>query len=342
MTSLRLRITAFLDGPGAALAIVGPSGTGKLYATQLAAQDKGLVCAIHDRSQGAINYKLWGAPTIKTNGGLALSLQIILGADCETDFSFVSRLPQGCKVILIANTVASDAMRRIPIERVRPPTAQSMEKILFEDGWDALAARRLSSLARGDWRQVHTLNRTFKDAGIDITSATEEAFAHALQQMTRDRQNDAHPSLRAHQLFTGIAQPEDADAAVVAWSEKNLGITCGTLADYAMMQEAAVTADLLCNGGEYDLGLDHFARSAAVLHQTGLRYDYAKWSNPWAAPSEKTTKDIRESFEKNEPWSRTLKRRLAAEQYPSQDDAPPKPKAKAKARATRKAKSTVQ
>ena len=109
-----------------------------------------------------------------------------------------------------------------------------------------------------------------------------------------------------------------------------------------MMQEAAVTADLLCNGGEYDLGLDHFARSAAVLHQTGLRYDYAKWSNPWAAPSEKTTKDIRESFEKNEPWSRTLKRRLAAEQYPSQDDAPPKPKAKAKARATRKAKSTVQ
>ena len=193
-------------------------------------------------------------------------------------------------------------------------------------------------MARGDWRQVHTLNRTFKDAGIDITSATEEAFAHALQQMTRDRQNDAHPSLRAHQLFTGIAQPEDADAAVVAWSEKNLGITRGTLADYAMMQEAAVTADLLCNGGEYDLGLDHFARSAAALHQTGLRYDYAKWSNPWTAPAEKAIKLVRESFVKLESQNKSLKRRLAEEQYPSHDDAPPEAQGQRRSKSQRKSK----
>ena len=156
-----------------------------------------------------------------------------------------------------------------------------MEKILcLEQGWSALAARRISRLAHGDWRQVHTLKRLFDDAGIDIGGASEEEFARTQEQMTRDRKTDAHPTLRAHQMFNGSTQPEDIDAAVLAWSERNLGITCGTLEDMAAMQEAAVACDVLGAAGEYDLGMEHFARTAASLHQTGLRYDYAKWSNP--------------------------------------------------------------
>ena len=54
----------------------------------------------------------------------------------------------------------------------------------------------------------------------------------------------------------------------------------------AAMQEAAVTCDVLQSGGEYHCGLDHFARSAAWPPQnnTKLRYDYAAFVNPWAAP----------------------------------------------------------
>ena len=60
---------------------------------------------------------------------------------------------------------------------------------------------------------------------------------------------------------------------MLPWGERNLGVTCETLESMVTMQEAAATADLLCNGGEFELGLDHFARSAACLGQTGLRYD---------------------------------------------------------------------
>ena len=64
MSSIRERVKSFLDGTQRALAIVGPSGTGKLYATQQAARERGLTCIVHDRSQGSINYRLWGAATL--------------------------------------------------------------------------------------------------------------------------------------------------------------------------------------------------------------------------------------------------------------------------------------
>ena len=60
MTTLRQRVRTFLDGPGAALALVGPSGTGKLFAAQQAAHDRGLAYVVYDRTQGAINYRTWG------------------------------------------------------------------------------------------------------------------------------------------------------------------------------------------------------------------------------------------------------------------------------------------
>ena len=334
MATLRQRVKNFLSGPDRIIALVGPSGTGKRFAAQQAARDAGLACVEHDRAQGVINYSRWGAATL-ANDGLARTLNILCNADSETDFSFVGRLPSGSKVVCIANDGQALKDARIPIERVKPLTPEAMAKMLFlESDWGAVAAQRVSRLAQGDWRQVDNLKRLFDGAGVNLSGASEEAFQAALEQMARDKHTVCHPSLRVHSLFSGTGQQEDhEDPAVLPWGESNLGLTCDSLESMAAMQEAAATADVLCKGGQYELGLDHFARSASAHRQTGLRYDYAQWSNPWAVPAEKTTKPVRESFARLEPWSRSLKRRLAVRQHAS-DDAP-KPKAKGKARATK-------
>ena len=135
-----------------------------------------------------------------------------------------------------------------------------------------------------------------------------------------------------HQLFNGtVRNLEDyANPDVLAWGERNLGVTCATLENMAAMQEAAVTADVLLNGGECDAGLDHFARSATCLGQKGQRYDYASFISPWSAPVE--SKAVQESFAQLEPWTKRAKR-PDNEQHPR--DAPEKA---AKAAATKRAR----
>ena len=336
MATLRQRVKNFLSGPDRIIALVGPSGTGKRFAAQQAARDAGLACVEHDRAQGVINYSRWGAPTL-ADGGLARTLNILCNADCETDFSFVARLPQGSKVVCIANDGLALAKAKIPIERVNPLTPDAMARILFlEHGWDALVAQRLSRLAQGDWRQVFTVRRALE--GVDISAASEEEFAQALARMTRDTTLEGHPSLRVHQLFSGQVRGNlEAYACpdVLAWGERNLGATCATLEDMAKMQKAAADGDVLCSAGEWSLGLDHFARSAACLGQTGLRYDYARFANPWSAPpATATIKAVRDSVALKEPWTKRAKRRLGDEANPP--DAPhPKAKAKRAARPRR-------
>ena len=138
-----------------------------------------------------------------------------------------------------------------------------------------------------------------------------------------------------HSIFNGwIRQEDHDDPAVLPWGERNLGVICQTLEGMVTMQEAAATADLLCSGGEFDLGLDHFARCAASLGQTGLRYEYAKYTSPWSTPAATTTTTaVRESVARMEPWTKRAKRRLGDENPP---DAPqPKAKAKGTAKARR-------
>ena len=332
MATLRQRVKDFLSGADRIIGLVGPSGTGKRFAAQQAARDAGLACVEHDRAQGVINYSRWGAPTLAGGGGLARTLNILCNADCETDFSFVARLQPGCKVVCIANDGQALAKAKITIERVKPLTPEAMAKMLFlEVDWDAVAAKRLSRLAQGDWRQVHA------SARVDINAATEEHFAQALERMAKDSALEAHPSLRVRQLFSGTPRALDDYARPdgLNWGERNLGGVCETLESMATMQEAAATCDVLQSGGQWDSCLDHFARSAACLGQSKkLKYDYAAFANPFSTPETKTTKDVRESVEQMAPWSKRMKCRLGDEPA-AREVIKTTTKTKAKARAPR-------
>ena len=46
------------------------------------------------------------------------------------------------------------------------------------------------------------------------------------------------------------------------------------------MQEAACHADALVAGGEPTIGLEHFARAAALTPGAHLCYDFDEFSNP--------------------------------------------------------------
>ncbi len=66
------------------LAVVGPSGSGKLYAAERAAAEVGMRATIADRSQGPVQYNNCGACVLGDGGGVERSVLIVCGADVET------------------------------------------------------------------------------------------------------------------------------------------------------------------------------------------------------------------------------------------------------------------
>ncbi len=71
-----------------------------------------------------------------------------------------------------------------------------------------------------------------------------------------------------HQLFSGHAAKNKAlehyaDHGVLMWAEANKDIVCSSLEEMVSLQEAAVFSDVLMNGGENQIGLETFARTAA-------------------------------------------------------------------------------
>jgi hypothetical protein len=106
-----------------------------------------------------------------------------------------------------------------------------------------------------------------------------------------------------------------AEHSVLMWAEANKDIVCKSLEQMADIQEAAVYADVLADGGEHEIGLETFAMSGALHANPNLRYDFTKYRSPWAARREtEASRAIRESWERGASWT---KRHLAAAQEPA-------------------------
>ena len=91
--------------------------------------------------------------------------------------------------------------------------------------------------------------------------------------------------------------------------------------DMARLQEAASLADTFVVGGAGELGLDHFARSAALKPRTNLRYDYKDYSAPEGDPTKRIGgretsefEAIRSSWKRQGSWHARAKRHLAQSQ----------------------------
>ena len=68
-------------------------------------------------------------------------------------------------------------------------------------GQHALALDRLPALEK----TVGNLHKQGQQHSAAVASMSDEAFGEALEQMARDVHEDIHPTLAAHQLFSGHA-----------------------------------------------------------------------------------------------------------------------------------------
>ena len=321
------RVEAFLRGETQTLGLVGQTGSGKLFAAELAAKAAGFQTTILDRTQGSINYNRLGACALGQSG-LMRTVTIVCGADSETTPPPKS-LPKGTKVVLIGNSCCAELKKAgIQVEKINRPTQDAMCKTLFLDyDWPVTKAKRLSALAEGDWRRVWSLDRLFAGAGVDVAECSDDDFRQLVLNTAKDKSllDDTPPSAAVHQLFSGHATKSNtvhdyAEHSVLMWAEANKDILCDNLEQMADIQEAAVYADVLADGGEHEIGLETFAMSAALHANPNLRYDFTKYRNPWGARREtEASRAIRESWERGASWT---KRHLAAAQEEPADAKP--------------------
>ena len=345
------RVEEFLRGKGQVLVVVGLTGSGKLYGTELGAKAVGFQTAVLDRAQGTIDYSRLGACALGQDG-LKRVATVVCGADCETATPELKSLPAGVKLIFIGNSCCQFLKKPgIQVVRLNRLTQDAMCKTLFLDhDWPVVKAKRLSALADGDWRRLWNLDRLF--AGMDVAEGSEDDFQQLMLDTTKDNHllDEAPPSAAVHQLFSGYARRSDtvsdyAEHSVLVWAEANKDIVCSSLEQMADLQEAAVYTDMLASGGEHEIGLETFAMAAALDANPELRYDYTKYRNPWVAGKETPeSRAIRDSFAKLGPWSRRETTRLSAAQL--REDAAPqrakrRPAAKARATAKKKAPKTA-
>ena len=302
-----------------------------MYGTEAAAKAVGGFClSVMDRAQGAVNYSRLGAYVLGAEG-LAKSLFVVCSADSETDWSGLSLLRGCAKVILIANDGQAMKRAKITVEQIRLPTVAEMTRTLFCDhGMDVTKAQRLARLSGGDWRALKTLEAYF--AQIDIARLNDGDFELAVASAAKDkpRAESMHPSFAAFLLRSGQAKKHCgrvenlADYGVLAWGERNLGVTSETIDEMARLQEAACIADAFVAGGAGEFGLEHWVRSAALKPKTGLCYNYQAYSVPERSDGKETpeAKALRESWKRRAPWAKRKKSRLASTQ--EADDKPAK------------------
>ena len=353
MAGVEKAVAAFLGDPIAVcLGICGEVGSGKLYAVESVAKGRGWSHQVVDRSQGAIVWNRFGQYTLGGNGLMA-SLYIVCNAK-ESNWDFLETLKG--KFVFIANDeqdLAPLKRWKIAIEKKKRPTVEQMTKALFlEHDVPVGKAKRLSEFAQGDWRRVWTLEKLFREAGIDLETANGLDFQAALATMAKDRVRDIHPTLKVHQLFSGRGFHDlesDIDAETLVWGQANLGVVCGNVADMALLAEVAATSDFLtseCDGGSARcLGFDHFARSARSITAGDALgyYDYKKFRNPYTTDA-KSVAAIKDSFDKTMRSSTCRLKRLPQEQGGVEEigSEQMRPRGKAKAKATPTSKAKVQ
>ena len=312
------RVESFLRSGGQILGLVGPPGSGKLYGTRLAAEAVGGFSLTQmDRAQENVNYNRLGACALGQDG-LTRVVTVVCGADCETTPPDPQSLPKGTKIILIGNSCCPELKKAgIHVERINRATQDAMCKTLFlEYDWPAKKAKRLAALADGDWRRLWSLDRLFAGAGMDVAKCDDDNFRKLCLNTAKDKNllEATPPSAAVHQLFSGYAASSNtvsdyAEHSVLMWTEANKDVVCNSLEQMADLQEAAVYADVLASGGQHEIGLETFARSAAQNANTNLRYDFTKYRNPWAASRETPeSRGIRESWEHRGSWQTRAKR----------------------------------
>ena len=256
-----------------------------------------------------------------SDGELNAAAFIICNADAGP-FN-AQAVPRAVKLILIANDAKALREQKVPIEYLRKPTPEGMTRALFlEHDWPVEKAKRLAVLAEGDRRKLWCWEALLKDRGVDVASATDEEFRQLVMGGAKDKRPaaDSHPSLAAHQLLSGRAPTAGgvelfADDTVFAWTERNLGVLCGSVEDMLKCQEAACHADVLQRTGAAEEGVGFFAQTAASVRNTANRYDYKDFASPWGAAKETPEAGaVRESISLRKPWAWHAKRRLAATQ----------------------------
>ena len=97
------------------------------------------------------------------------------------------------------------------------------------------------------------------------------------------------------------------------WAEANTDLVCNNdLERMASIHESAVCSDVLMSGGEHQLGLEIFARTAACAANPDMRYEFAKYRNPWASRKETPAVDaIRKGWKRQASWTKRARDRIA-------------------------------
>ena len=351
MSGVEKTVAAFSnDQRATCMAVVGLVGCGKLCTVQRLARAQEFECRVHDAAlctgKFKINFALWGSCAPGQGNQLNHRvLHILCGADCLNEFSFAKGFAPGTKVILIGNDGQQLKKGGIKVEQTKKLTPEQMTRLLFEQKWDATRAKRLSQMCEGDWRMLWTLARYFEDAGIDLAALDDDEFGSTVERMAADKRRlgEVHPSVSIHQLFSGHAGKQRAlddyaSHTVLMWGERNSHVACDDVESMLSLQASAVHADVLEAAGEPELGLQHFARTAAAIGNEGLRYDYSKYAHPYANDA-KHIKTIRESWDKRRSTNWRLKQAAAEaggaeeiEEIGGGQRAKPRAKAKTKAK----------
>ena len=211
--SAKKQIPDFLRGKKHVLAVGGDVGCGKKHAILQAVQgEAGMRMVTHDHALHPVDFRRLGA-CLLGDGGCALAVHVLCGADSMSDFSWMGATPG--KIILVCND-APKALREsgVPIVRVPRMTAEAMTKYLFHElDWPAEAALRAAKAAEGDFHQLHA-QQQFGGA-----AAREEEQSNARDVCSTKDESLANepPCFIANRLLDGTApEASPLDATIMA------------------------------------------------------------------------------------------------------------------------------